>query len=96
MDFLRTLPNDEDSTVTKLIQKGKQPCPQLPLVTNVSVCSTQTHEKHQHACSRSCACENTAKLHTEAVAAVRCMVGGAMGLSQEKRDRYLLKQNLLK
>lgn len=44
MDLLRTILNDEDSTVTKLIPKKSQPCPQLPLAINMSVCSTQTHE----------------------------------------------------
>lgn len=39
MDLLRSILNDEDSTVTKLIQKKSQPCPQLSLVINMSVCS---------------------------------------------------------
>lgn len=81
MDLLRTLLNDEDSTVTKLIQKEKsQPCPQLPLVIDMSVCSTQTHEERQQASSRPCSRGNTSELCIEAVIAVWYVVGGAVGL----------------
>lgn len=46
MDLLRSILNDEDSTVTKLIQK-KQPTLPSASISNKHECvQPQTHEKH--------------------------------------------------